>query len=197
MRIISCEQNSPEWKAARVGKITASCFSDVLAKGEGKTRKTYMLKLAGERITGEVAESYSNGHMERGHEAEVVARGIYHERTGNEVVETGFMLEEPYGYSPDGLVGEEGLVEFKSRLPHLQAAVLLSGKMPPEHAAQVQGGLFVSGRKWVDFCSFSSGMPLFLQRVERDEPYIENLKVELAKFEAELQEVIKQICAMF
>ena len=197
LKIIECEQGSPEWFQARCGIVTASCLSDVLAKGQGKTRKTYLLKLAGERITGNPTESYTNVHMERGKEQEAVARQIYIERTGYEIKECGFMVDGSLGYSPDGLLGDDGLVEIKTKLAHLQAEVLLSDKVPSEHMAQIQGGLLVSGRCYLDFISYCPNMPIFIKRVERDEAYLGTLKEELARFEAELSETVAKLLGKF
>jgi putative phage-type endonuclease len=200
MQVINCEQNSPEWHEARTGVVTASCFSEVLSKGRGKepskTRQTYMYKLAGERIRGEATDSFSNIYTDRGHEFEDVAKSLYTQQTGNEVIDCGFMLDI-CGYSPDGLVGDDGLIEIKTKSAHIQIAVLLSDEVPSEHTAQIQGGLMVSGRQWCDFISYCPGLPIFIKRVFRDEDYILNLRMELAKFEAELQGVINEIVTKF
>lgn len=196
LEIINCEQNSPEWDKARCGVITASAFKDVLAKGQGKTRRTYMLKLAGERITGESADSFSNVHTERGHELEGEILNLYQEHTGNTVEKCGFM-QDVFGYSPDGLVGDDGLFEAKLKLAHIQAEILLKDEVPSEHKAQLQGGLMVSARKWIDFTSYCPGMPIFIKRVFRDEQYIAGLRIELQQFEEELQDVVNQIMEKF
>lgn len=198
LEIINCEQNSLVWKLARCGRITASSFSDVLAKGAGKTRRTYMLKLAAERIREEIGDSFSSEYTDRGHEFEEIALNLYVDRTGAEVSKCGFMLlDGVYGYSPDFLVGESGLGEIKTRSPHLQAELLLADKVPPEHFAQLQGGLMVSGRKWIDFVSYCPGMPLFIRRVERDEEYIYNLKKELESFSSELNDIVMTLMSKF
>ncbi len=196
LEIIKCIQGTPEWLAARCGIATASSFSDVLAKGQGKTRRSYMLKLAAERIRGESADNFSNIYTDRGHEFEDVAKELYTQRTGNQIISYGFMLDT-YGYSPDGLVGEDGAIEIKTKSGHLQIELLLSGEVPGEHIAQIQGGLMVSGRQWIDFISFCPGLPIFIKRVERNEEYITNLRIELALFEKELQEIINQISTKF
>jgi predicted phage-related endonuclease len=200
LQVVECEQGTSEWHAARTGVITASSFADVLAKGKGnepsKTRRSYMLKLAAERIRGEAGDSFSSAYTERGHEFEDVARELYTAHTGNEVLPCGFMLDV-YGYSPDGLVGEDGGIEIKTKSGHLQIEVLLSGEVPTEHLPQIQGGLMVSDRKWIDFISYCPGLPIFIKRVERDESYIANLRIELDKFEADLKEVVEQILSKF
>ncbi|MDX1902132.1 MAG: YqaJ viral recombinase family protein [Gammaproteobacteria bacterium] len=197
LQIINCTQGEPEWHSARIGCLTASCYSQILAKGKGLTRRSYMMKIAGERITGNAAESYTNPHMERGKEQESAARELYVAQSGLEVIECGFMKRGNIGYSPDGLIGEDGLLEIKTKLAHLQAEVLLDDKIPSEHIAQIQGGLMVSGRQWLDFVSYCPGMPLFIKRVERDEAYIQTLTDELAKFEAELSQVVTQLMSKF
>lgn len=196
LEIIECEQNSPKWIEARTGIATASSFNDVLAKGHGKTRRSYMLKLAAERIRGESTDSFSNIYTDRGHEFEDIARDLYKTHSGHDIVPCGFMLDT-YGYSPDGLINNDGIIEIKTKSGHLQIEVLLSGEVPNEHMAQIQGGLMVSDRKWCDFISYCPGLPIFIKRVERDEQYITNLRIELAIFEKELKQVIEQIMNKF
>lgn len=195
--MVEIEQGTPEWHQARLGKITASNFADVLAKGQGKTRATYMRKLAGERITGNVAESYKSADMERGNALEGDIFQLYRERTGLDAVKCGFILAGTYGYSPDGLIGDDGLVEIKSRLAHIQIESLLTDKVPSENVAQIQGGLFISGREWIDYVSHCPGLPAFIKRVEPDKDYHAMLGAELAKFEQELQEMVNRIAGMF
>lgn len=195
--IVNCAQNTPSWYEARCGKITASSFSDVLAKGQGKTRRTYMLQLAAEIIRGENKDSFSSLYTVRGHEYESKALDRYIEQTGNTTEKCGFIVFGKYGYSPDFLVGEEGLGEIKTKSGHLQAELVLSSEVPSEHLAQIQGGMMVSGRKWLDFVSYCPGMPLFIKRVERDEEYIKNLLNELEKFSSELDEIVLSIMNKF
>ena len=197
LEIIECTQNSPEWFEARAGLITCSEFSQLLAQGQGKTRRTLLLKKAGERITGNVGESYSNEHMERGKEQEGVARELYIAQTGVEITECGFMKNDNVGYSPDGLVSDDGLIEIKSRLAHIQADTLLTDKVPGENMAQIQGGLWISERKYLDYVSYCPGMPLFIKRVFPDMDFICNLKIEIDKFEKELQQTIDIIISKF
>lgn len=197
LQIFNCEQGSPEWLACRAGIPTASEFDTVMAKGksggESKTRRTYMLKLIGERLTGEPMYSYNNDHMERGKEMEAAARDLYAMVAEVEPVQVGFMRRGDAGASPDSLVGDNGLVEIKTKLAHLQLEVLLTNELPSEHRAQCQGQLWISAREWVDFVSYWPGLPLFVKRVYRDEPYIARIKVEVDSFLYELSETIEQI----
>jgi len=190
--ILTCGQNTPEWTEARRGIPTASRFADVLAKGQGITRRKYLLTLAGEILTGECADGYTNAHMERGHAMEDDARQMYAFMHDADPVLVGFMRRGRVGASPDSLLGDDGLLEIKTKLPHLQLDCLERGKLPADHVAQVQGQLFVSGRAYCDFVSYWPRMPLFHVRVERDEPYIEKLAQEVADFLGELDAIVSK-----
>jgi hypothetical protein len=195
--IIDCEQGSAEWYQARLGLPTASEFATIMAKGrdggESKTRKTYLLKLAGEIITGEPMESYSNGYMERGKELEEEARNLYALMHDVDPVCVGFCKNKIAGCSPDSLIADDGGCEIKVAVPHIQAERLLRGDLPPEHKAQVQGGLWITERKWWDFISYCPKMPLLVVRVERDEGYIANLAGAVKSFNLELQQTVTRI----
>jgi hypothetical protein len=193
MQIFDVEQNSPEWLRARMGIPTASQFSTVLAKGEGKTRRTYMLKLAGEIITGEPMESFSNEHTERGHAMEDEARDLYAFQTGAELRRVGFIRNGRAGCSPDSLIGEDGGLEIKTKLPHLLIDLMLKDEFPSEHKAQVQGTLWLTKREWWDLPVYYRGMPLFTKRATRDEVYIQRLATEVDRFNDELDAVVAEI----
>ena len=196
--VIDCQQNSPEWFRARLGLPTASKFAVVMArtpKGNayGKTRDEYMRKLAGEVVTGEPAYSYRNADMERGHEHEGEARALYGLRSAEEPVLVGFMRNGAKGASPDSLVGDNGLLEIKSALAHIQIDRMLRDRLPPEFKAQVQGQLWVAEREWCDFVSYWPGLPLFEHRAYRDEPYIRTLEMEVNRFNEDLAEMVERV----
>ncbi len=193
IKIFTCEQNSDEWLRARLGIPTASRFKDVLAKGEGKTRRRYLLDLAGELLTQEPAESFSNAHMERGKTMEDEARALYAFMTDAECDRVGFVRNGDKGCSPDSLISTNGMLEIKTKLPALQLECILAGKVPSEHVAQIQGALWVAEREWIDFVSYWPRLPLFVKRVHRDEPYIANLAAEVARFNDELHELVEKI----
>ncbi len=193
MEIFTMDQGGDDWFLARLGIPTASMFKTVMAKGEGKTRKTYMLKLAGEVITGIPSEGYSNAAMERGHEMEGEARDLYAFTKNVEPVEVGFIRNGAKGCSPDALVGEDGMAEIKSKAPHLLIEVLERGDMPPEHKAQVQGALWVAERAYCDFVAYYRGMPLFVRRITRDEPYINAMASEVDRFNDELAAMVEWV----
>ncbi len=192
LQIFDCEQGTPEWFECRRGIPTASRFKDLLAKGQGLTRRKYLYTLAGEVLTGEPAESFSNEHMERGHAMEEDARQQYAFQRDVEPERVGFMRRGDAGCSPDSLIGEAGLLEIKTKLPHLHLEALESNRLPPEHVAQVQGQLWISGRQWCDFVSYWPKLPLFVIRVERDDPYIAALTVEVEQFNAELRAIVRK-----
>lgn len=195
MNVHNCEQGSEEWFRVRAGMPTASEFATVMAKGrsgaESKTRRTYMLKLAGEILTGEPMEHYSNAHMERGKEMEAEARELYAFMHDVDPELVGFISNGPKGCSPDCLIGANGAAEIKTKLPHLQLDVLLRGELPPEHRAQCQGILWVAEREWIDFISYWPKLPLFVTRVHRDEAFIAEIASAVDQFNDELAATVE------
>lgn len=197
IEIFDCEQGSPEWFACRRGIPTASEFATVMAKGRGGgdsiTRRKYLLTLAAQIITGEVVQTWAgNEHTERGHAMEDEARQMYAFEREVDPVRVGFMRRGRSGASPDSLIDKDGTLEIKSKLPHLQLEVLELNRLPPEHVAQVQGQLWVSGRAYCDFVSYWPKLPLFVKRVERDEEYIATLAQAVADFNGELEAIVRK-----
>jgi len=193
VEVFDFEQGSADWYAARLGLPTASRFADILAKGEGKMRDRYLRDLAGEVITGELAESYSNGHMDRGKEQEAAAREHYAFITDVEPRQVGFLRNGRKGCSPDSLIGQDGGLEIKTALPAIQIERLRLNRLPPEHKAQVQGNLYVSEREWWDFTSFCPRLPALIVRVYRDDAYIANLAKHIDAFTEELDALVDSI----
>lgn len=157
------EQNGEEWDALRLGKATASNFGLIMAnegKAFGEPAKRYALQLALEQIKGCKSEfGFSNEHMERGHEQEPIARMLYEEMNFVDVDNGGFFDHETYGDSPDGLVGQDGLVEIKSVIAATHYSTLTRGSFDPAYRWQLVGHLDCSGRDWVDFISYCSDFP--------------------------------------
>lgn len=192
------EQGSPEWFALRLGVITGSKFKDVMAKGAGKTRKAYMYQLAAEIITGEMEESYNNSYMEWGTENEPVARAMYELNENVIVDEVCFIKrDDKVGASPDGLVGDNGLVEFKCPKTTTQIDTFLSGKMPTTHKPQVQGQIWVGERDWCDFVSFDPRIEgdasYCCYRQHRDDEYIKQLEEACYLFSDELRAMVRTL----
>lgn len=193
VQIIDCEQGTEAWFRARLGIPTASEFATVMAKGEGKTRKAYMLKLAGEILTGDPMESYTNVHMERGKVMEDEARAAYCFIKNVEVMRVGFIRNGNAGCSPDSLVGERGGLEIKTALPHIQIERLMRNDLPPEHRAQVQGGMWLAERDTWDFVSYCPKLPPLIVPVPRDNGYIANMAGEVARFNDELAALVERV----
>lgn len=198
MEVFDIQQGTPEWLAVRAGLPTSSKFADVIAKkgprgGIPKGRQTYMYKLAGEIITGDPMDTYTNAHMDRGSEREAESRNLYAFLRDVEVCEVGFIKNGNCGASPDGLVGDSGMWENKDALAHIQIERLLKNELPSEHKAQCQGQLMVAEREWVDFMSHCRGLPPLIVRVYRDEDYITELRAGVDMFVDELNELVEKI----
>lgn len=187
------EQGTEAWFEVRRGLPTASNFATIMAKGEGKTRSQYMRKLAGEILTGELAEQFSNVHTERGNAMEDEARQAYAFVENAEIKRVGFIRNGNKGASPDSLVGANGGLEIKTALPHIQIDRLERDRLPPEHRAQVQGNLWVSEREWWDFVSYWPKLPILTVRVYRDEDFIKEMSAEVDRFNDELAALVEKI----
>lgn len=200
-------QGSPEWFAARCGLVTASKVADVVARtksGWGASRANYMAQLVAERLTGVVAESYSNAAMQWGTDMEPEARRTYEFFTNATVEEASFVphpviLET--GASPDGYVGPDGLVEIKCPNTATHIETLLNGAVPGKYITQIQWQIACTGRQWCDFVSFDPRMPatmsLFIKRVHRDDEQIASLEKEVAEFLIELRDTVDQLRAKY
>jgi len=198
IEVFNCDQNSPEWYECRRGLPTASKFATILAKGKGGqgdsvTRRKYLHQLAGEIITGKPMDTYSNHHMERGKEMEAEARSLYAFMKDADPETVGFIRNGPKGCSPDSLVGDNGMLEIKTKLPDILIDVLFKNEVPTEHRAQIQGALWVAEREWLDFVAYWPDLPLFVKRVHRDEDYIRNLAAAVDQFNEELTLVVERI----
>lgn len=199
-------QGSVEWHLARCGKVTASRVADVVARtktGWGASRANYMAELIAERMTGIPADSYTNAAMKWGTETEPQARSAYEFFRDAEVRQVGF-VDHPSltltGASPDGLVGEEGLVEFKCPNTATHIDSLLSGSVSGPHHTQMQWQLACTARRWCDFASFDPRMPanlqLFVKRIERDDARIAELEQLVGEFLRETAEKVMRLGAI-
>lgn len=194
------EQNSPEWFEARAGIPTASRFDKIVtSKGErSKSRTQELYQLAGERILGTKPEGYTNAAMERGIEMEAEARVKYEFDFDCEVEQVALCYKDEhrlFSCSPDGLVGDDGGVEIKCPSLHTHVEYMVKGKLPTKYFQQVQGSLFITGRKWWDFVSYYPGMPLFRVRAVPDKVFHEKLATELNSFCEDLAEVVEALKA--
>lgn len=168
-------QNSEEWEALRVGKVTSSNYPAIMAndgKDFGPPAMAYALQVALGMITGRSASGgYTNAHMERGHEQEPIARMMYEAETFSSVYNGGFFDHGRWGCSPDGLVGKDGLLEVKSVIASTHYATMRRGSFDPAYRWQLIGNIEGTGRKWIDFTSFCSEFPdgqqTLIYRLER------------------------------
>ena len=187
----------------RAGKVTASRVADVLSKvksGESAGRKNLKMDLVAERLTGKPTDSFTNSAMQWGTEQEPFARIAYEAYKGIFVEQIPFVDHptiEWFGCSPDGLVGEDGLLEIKSPNTTTHIEYLQEGKPPNRYIPQMMAQMACTGRKWCDFCSYDPRMPeelqLFVVRLNRDDAYIQEMEVEVKKFLDEVEQVLAQL----
>ena len=191
------EQGTPEWHQLRLGKVTASRVADILATtrtGPSASRQNYLIELALQRSTGNIEPSYTNAAMEWGTQTEPQARAAYEVETGNFVDQVAF-IDHPtiawFGCSPDGLVGDDGLIEIKCPNSATHWEYFKAKKPPQKYVIQMQTQLAVTGRKWCDFVSFDPRMPersqLLVVRVDRDEAFIAELEEKVKQFLSEVE----------
>jgi predicted phage-related endonuclease len=188
-------QGSDDWLAARCGLLTASemklILTPTLKVADNEKTRCHLYELLAQRITGHVEPHYVSDDMLRGHEDEVDARIAYAEHYAP-VHDMGFMTNDKWGftlgYSPDGLVGDDGAIECKSRRAKYQVETILNGEMPQDYALQIQTGLLVSERQWIDFISYSGGLPMVTIRVFPLPEVQEAILAAAAAFEARLAE---------
>ncbi len=200
-------QGSPEWKAARAGKVTASRVADVVARtktGWGASRANYMAELIAERLTGVAAEGYTNAAMQWGTDHEPDARAAYEFRRDVEVAQVGFVPHPTIagaGASPDGLVGDLGLVEIKCPNTATHIDTLIGQAIPAKYVTQMQWQMACTGRAWCDFVSFDPRLPesmaVFVDRVHRDDELIASLEKDVRDFLAELDEKVARLRSLY
>lgn len=192
----SLPQGSDEWLQARCGIVTASVIGTMitaktLKPAKNDTARRLTETLTAERITGRVEYVYPSRDMQRGTMLEPFARDLYAEHV-SPVAEVGFMVREDdgvkVGYSPDGLVGETGLIEIKSPRARNHINTVLSDAVPSQYVAQVQCGLYVSGREYLDFISYCPGLPLFIKRVTPDQRWFDAIQEAAEKFDRDARQ---------
>ena len=197
------DQGTEEWFTIRIGKVTASRVADVIANtktGYSASRDNYMAQLICERLTGLKGESFTNAAMQHGTETEPLARAAYEALKDVLVDDVGFVphpIIEMAGASPDGMVGEDGLLEIKCPNTATHIETLISKVVPSKYNTQMQFQMACTGRKWCDFVSFDNRLPemfqLFVTRVPRDEVFIRLIESEIVQFLAELDDKINKL----
>jgi len=205
MIVLDCAQRSDKWKQARLGRLNGSRATDMLATlkngGEAASRRDLKVQLVLERITGQSHENgYINSDMQRGTDVEPEALAAYEAHTGNLVQPVGYCVHESLmcGVSPDGFVGDDGLVEVKCPRSANHLAYLKAQSVPKEHLAQLVHQLWITGRQWVDFVSFDPRFPeplrLFIVRYPRNDieiaTYLQVVRIFLDEVQAEADAVL-------
>jgi len=197
------KQQTPEWFAARLGKATGSRISDIVSKtktGYGSSREDYLFQLVVERLTGVNTVSYSSPAMQWGVEQEEYARSAYEAHMGVLVDQVG-SIDHPRiamsSASPDGLIGDDGMVEIKCPMTKNHLNMFLGQSIAKSYMDQMMWQMAVTGRKWVDYVSFDprcpAGLQLFIQTIERDNEYIAALEFEVVKFLDEVESKEKDL----
>lgn len=197
LKVLQAEQGTQEWLDARLGRPSASQFYKLITT-TGKPSASadeYINTMIAERIVGYSEPIHVNEWMIRGTELEPEARAMYELITDVEVQEVGFILDDcgEFGCSPDGLVGEDGGIEIKCPSPKNHIAWSRKGVCPSKHYAQVQGCLYITGRKWWDFMSYHPEMKPFIVRVERDEKFIEKLADQISLAVEEIKSEVRNL----
>jgi putative phage-type endonuclease len=199
-------QGSPEWFAVRLGKVTASRVADVTRRtktGFSTSRANYMAELIAERLTGETAPAFTNAAMQWGTDKEPDAKAAYEFRTDAEIAPVGFVIHPEIpdsGASPDGYVGNDGMVEVKCPNTATHLETLLGQPIDGDYIKQMQWQMACSGRQWCDFVSFDPRMPealrLHRQRVERDDKVIADLEKDVRAFLDEMAQKLAKLIAL-
>lgn len=207
MRVIDVEQGTDEWRLARLGKVGASMVADVTARtktGWGASRANVAARLVAERLTGTLTDGFTNDAMRWGTEKEPEAREFYSFVHGVKVQEVGLVLHPHIDMthaSPDGLIGDHGLVEIKCPNTSTHIATLLSQPPAPQYIKQMQWQMACTGRQWVDWVSYDPRMPaemqMFVARVERDPVMISELERQVSEFLAEVDETVSRLVKLY
>lgn len=192
-------QGSDEWLAARRGLLTASemklIITPTLKVAKNEKASAHLYELLAQRITGYVEPHYISDDMLRGQVDEIEARALYAKHYAP-VSDVGFVTNDEWGftigYSPDGMVGDDGLIECKSRRQKFQVETILAGEMPDDYMIQVQTGMLVSGRRWCDFISYSGGMPMVTIRVHADDEIQDAIIEAATDFELRLSKLAER-----
>jgi hypothetical protein len=192
------EQGTEEWLELRKGVLTASemklILTPTLKVANNDNQRLHLFEIAAQRMTDYIEPQYINDDMLRGQHDEVIARDLYSKHY-ELVKEVGFISNDDLGftlgYSPDGLVGDDGLIEIKSRYQKHQLSTIFNNEVPKDHYMQLQAGLFISARKWIDYISFCGGMPLYVIRVLPDPVFFDAIKEASINFEEGVNNIMK------
>jgi putative phage-type endonuclease len=200
-------QGTPEWRMQRCGLVTASRISDLMARtktGYGASRANYMAELTAERLTGVPAEGFTSAAMQWGTEKEPDAKAAYEFLTDAVIMPAEFVPHPSIpetGASPDGYIGDDGLIEIKCPNTATHIETLLGGSVPGKYALQMQWQMACTSRQWCDFASFDPRMPpamqLFVRRLERDDAKIAEIEADVMRFLDEIGATVSKLRALY
>jgi putative phage-type endonuclease len=207
MKVIDCIQGSPEWFAARAGRVTASRVADIMRKGKSgpsKMRETYKGELVAERLSGVQEDGFKSAPMMRGTEVEPKARDTYAFMFGAKIQQVGLVIHptiEMAAASTDSLVGDDGLLEVKCPNSSTHIQTLLGEPIDPDYVKQIQWGLACTGRQWCDYISFDDRLPPEMQlhriRVLRDHATILEMEIAVRAFLKEVDELVEELTTRY
>lgn len=207
MRLIECQQNTPEWHAARCGRLTASRVADIMRQtksGVSAMRATYMAELVAEQLTGVQEDGFCSADMQHGKDTEDEAALMYALETGSTVARVGFVLHpslDGSGCSPDRLVNTDGLLQIKCPQTKNHIAALLGRDIAPDYIKQMQWEMRCTERQWCDFVSYDPRLPVEMQlhtvRVKRDGGMIEKMEAAVIEFLSELDETVAKLRGLY
>ncbi len=192
-------QGTDEWHRARLGILTASAMKNVITPSlkiaDNKDTRAHVYEIVSQRACGYLEPEYESFDMQRGRVEEIYAKDLYSKHVA-QAKDCGFITNDTWGftigYSPDALVGEDGLLEVKSRVNKYQVQTILNGEVPSEHVIQLQTALLVSERQWCDYISYSNGMPMFILRVTPNEEIQEAIIKAASTFEERVRELLEE-----
>ena len=198
--MLELEQGSDEWLQARAGMITASKIKDIVAGNNTTGYKSMIADLVAERMSGKPVSGFSNGYMDRGNELEPDARREYETQNFVQVEQVGFVIHPELDYcgcSPDGLVGDDGMVQIKCHKSHIHLNYIENGTVPKAYVRQIQWEMFVTDRQWSDFVSYAPQFPephnLWVKRIERDDELIKEILEEVKQAHELINKTIEKL----
>lgn len=193
MKVYNCEQGSEEWLKCRLGKLTGSVAHTIATRGKGL--ETLCLEKATEILTGIISDGYKNDAMQHGNDYEAEARSIYELETGNTVIQVGFCEDNEFvGVSPDGLIGDDGLIEIKCPTDKTYTQYLIDGVIKPEYYSQMQMQMLITNRNWCDYVVYNPNFKktIIIKRVKADKEHMEKIGAGLGYGMRKIKEIVEK-----
>lgn len=193
MKVYNFEQGSEEWLKCRLGKLTGSVAHTIATNGKGL--ETLCLEKATEILTGIISDGYKNDAMQHGNDYEAEARSIYELETGNTVIQVGFCEDNEFvGVSPDGLIGDDGLIEIKCPTDKTYTQYLIDGVIKPEYYSQMQMQMLITNRNWCDYVVYNPNFKktIIIKRVKADKEHMEKIGAGLGYGMRKIKEIVEK-----